>query len=104
MNKAETTLTTNLTSEISRATNQEMVNMRRTEFELKLLPTISVTADGDLPAPIPATVKANTSFSGQDSWYFKNSGISGNKINWYLPAIVHMYILMQKCRVLLTIC
>jgi hypothetical protein len=82
---AETTLTTNLTSEISRATNQEMVNMRRTEFELKLLPTISVTSDGDLPAPIPASVKTNTSFTGHDGWYFKNSGISGNKVNWYLP-------------------
>lgn len=83
---AEQVISTGLAAEVARATTAEVTNVRRTEFEIPVLPAAAVFADGDQPQKIPDSLKLSASFPGLDGWYYKN--LSANaKINWYLPKV-----------------
>jgi hypothetical protein len=83
---AETTISTDLAAEVTRATTQEAANLKKTEFEIAVLPTASVFADGQQPQKLPDSLKASIAYPGLDGWYYKNAG-SNAKINWYLPKV-----------------
>lgn len=84
---ATTTLTTNLSTEVSRATSAEADLKKKMEFESEVFPVASVIADEQPPALIPLAIKSNitpgTAYNGRDGWYFKNT-TAGHKVNWYL--------------------
>jgi hypothetical protein len=83
---AELVLSTAIANEVERATEQEIAIVRKTEYEIAVLPTVTVFADGDQPAKIPDSLKASPSFPGLDGWYYKNMA-ANVKINWYLPKV-----------------
>jgi hypothetical protein len=83
---AETTISTDLATEVIRATTQEAANLKKTEFEITVLPTASVYADGNQPEKIPDSLKLSAAFPGLDGWYYKNSSANA-KCNWYLPKV-----------------
>jgi len=84
---ATTTLTTNLSNEVSRATAAEADLNKKMEFEIEVFPVASVVPDEQPPALVPLTIKSNrtpgTVYNGRDGWYFKNT-TAGHKVNWYL--------------------
>jgi hypothetical protein len=83
---AEQAISTALTAEVDRATAQEIANVRKTEYDIAVLSTVTVYADGDQPAKIPDSLKASATFPGLDGWYYKNQTANA-KINWYLPRV-----------------
>jgi hypothetical protein len=69
----EQAISTTLTAEVDRATAQEIANVRKTEYEIAVLPTLAVYADADQPQKIPDSLKASATFPGLDGWYYKNT-------------------------------
>ena len=83
------TLNTNLSNEVSRATTAESTIIRKAEISMDILPVPSIYADGDQPTVMPTHISTNTKFTGCDGFYYRNMTL-GKKINWYLPNTISL--------------
>jgi len=83
------TLNTNLSNEVIRATAVESSIIRKAEISMDILPVPSIYADGDQPTVMPPNISTNTKFTGCDGFYYRNMTL-GKKINWYLPNTISL--------------